>query len=139
MWDRVNHDMKREVMRQVAMLTAYHAAKDEHQEERCDRIPLIEADQPMMDLFWQNSFARLKTVITRRHVVGWRHVVTHRHVVGWWLDLARTFLVCDITAQWFSITLPEAENKYKADADAALASLRRAVQLSHTRKRIPIL
>ena len=127
MWDRVNHDMKREVMRQVAMLTAYHAAKDEHQEERCDRIPLIEADQPMMDLFWQNSFARLKTVITRRYVVGW------------WLDLARTFLVCDITAQWFSITLPEAENKYKADADAALASLRRAVQLSHTRKRIPIL
>ena len=128
-------EMKTDVFRQVAILAAYHAAKNDHQEEWCDRVPLIEEDQSMLDLFWQNSINRLNQVMAVDHDLHNHHATVHVSIAIL-QALARMFLINDILAQWFSITLPEAENKYKSAADAALMQCRRLLQLSHARKRM---
>ena len=130
-------EMKTDVFEQVAILTAYHAAKNDRQEEWCDRIPMITEDRSMFDLFWQNSVAKATRVLdinaARRRP---RHMAPVHVSVVLLQSLVRIFLINDITAQWFSVTLPEAENKYSSSAEAALGQCRKLLQLSHARKHL---
>ena len=146
--------LRSDVMRQVALDTAYVAAKNVRADELCDTVPVVHADDELLGTFWLQACAIAREAVAEYLTVmplmsRCAHAESpspsadlHLHLRlpdNYDLSQAMTarqslasFLACHVLAKWLAVALPEAENRFSAAADMHLALLRIAL---HRRRR----
>ena len=134
---------KLSVFRRVAITTAYMAAKNDEDGNLCDRVPVVQADEELMDELWQESCTAAdgllrayllpcqgqQTPAERQAQYRVSLVVRHCSWAGRKpaADALRSFLVADLLWRWLTIVLPEQADAYRQSVDTAAEQLRRYV------------
>lgn len=131
---------RQSVFHRVAMTTAYVAVKNDDG-TLCDRLPVVEADEELMDELWREACTAADDVLraylqprpgtsddSRRH---YRVRLALRHC-SWagripTTDAVRSFLVADLLCRWVAIVLPTQVEPYRHASEAAAEQLRRHV------------
>ena len=134
------------VIRLVAMESAYIAVKRADADALCDTVPIVEVDEEILIPMWKKSCASLLSFL-RLHLRRENGFVLSAHydVNGFRASLMRpslpfgegrgevlrqsfctsltAYLTKDILATWLSMALPEREPSCRAEADEILLSL----------------
>lgn len=147
--------LRSDVMRRVALDSAYVAAKNARADELCDSVPVVDADDELLGNYWSQACARARTALaeylslTPRPCAPVEATLPSSEDLNIHLrlpdnynmataitlqQLLASFLTYDILAEWLGIALPEAENRYRTAAAAHLALLGTALE----RRRRPL-
>ena len=135
---------KHEVMRRVAMTTAYLAVKSDEPSKNFGTVPVVGADVEMTDELWRRSMTELD-ISMRNQMWGGGYRLPTRHadddyevevpVPGNFDERQREvirqaaahFLHLSVTAKWLAVAMPERENQYAAAAQRQLEVLTTAL------------
>ena len=139
---------KHDVMRRVAMTTAYLAVKSEEAERLFGTVPVVGADVEMTDELWRQSVTELNVGLRNDMWGGSCRLPTrtgddyeaewpvpgnfdkrNREVIH---RIVAHFLHLSLTAKWLAMTMPGMEKQYAEAAQRQLEALNAALL---TRKR----
>lgn len=140
---RLHIEIERQrVVRLAAMESAYTAVKRADADELCDTVPMVEADDEMLEALWMKSCAQLQTflrshlrrndgfLLSAHYDINGFHAMHHVPACSNGEELGRVlstlmsaYLAKDILAGWMSMALPEREPACRADAEQILLTL----------------
>ena len=143
------HIARSAIMREAALTTAYLAVKHPDSETLCDRVPVVPADDEILDAAWRLGCARLDLCLRHRLVPSHCVPTCEAYSVSLLVPnhcggrqgeavqaAAEAYLAAAVTAYWLSVAMPEAENKYATEAirclrmlDTTISRRRRRMQL----------
>ncbi len=143
------HITRSAVIHDVTQLTAYLAVKHPDSEALCDRVPVVPADDEILDAAWRIGCAQLDLCLRHRLVPSHCVPTCEAYSVSLLVPnhcgarqgeavqaAAEAYLAAVVTAYWLSVAMPEAENKYATEAIRCLRMLDTTISRRHRRMQV---